>query len=79
MVVAIIVYILIGIVLLAISVAVGIIRREIVDNETLITWVLTGTNVAVAWPLAVILGILLLLCYGIYRLINYAKEISRNE
>ena len=76
---AIVIYILIGVVLLVISVAVGTIRREIVDNETLITWVLTGATVAVAWPLAVILGMLLLLCYGIYRLINYAKEISRNE
>lgn len=71
---AIVIYILIGVVLLVISVVVGTIRREIVDNETLITWVLTGVSVAAAWPLAVILGILLLICYGIYRLISYAKE-----
>lgn len=71
---AIVIYILIGVVLLVISVVVGTIRREIVDNETLITWVLTGVSVAAAWPLAVILGILLLICYGIYRLISYVKE-----
>ncbi len=76
---AIIIYILIGVVLLAISVAVGTICGEIDDRESMIVWVLTGSGVAAAWPLAVILGILLLLCYGIYRLTNYVKETSKNE
>ena len=74
MVVAIIIYILIGIVLLAISVVVGTICGEINDSEILVVWVMMGSIVAVVWPLAVILGILCLFCYAIYRLIYRAKE-----
>lgn len=79
MVIAIIIYILIGIVLLAISVAVGTIRGEIYDGETLIIWVFISACVMAVWPLAVILGMLCLFCYVIYRLIYRVKEMLKNE
>lgn len=77
--VAIIVYILIGIVLLAISVVVGTIRGEIYNGETLIMWVLLSACVMAVWPLAVILGMLCMFCYVIYKLIDRAKEMLKNE
>ena len=74
MVAAIIIYILIGIVLMGISVIIGTISGWIDDGEALIIWVRFAILLAAVWPITVLIGILCLFCYGIYRLVDYARE-----
>lgn len=72
--VAIIIYVLIGIVLMGISVIIGTISGWIDDGEDLLLWVCFAILLAAVWPITVLMSILCLLCYGIYRLADYTKE-----